>query len=67
MLYGYYTDALWTLKEICNSHRRTGAQVEGQAMILGEEGWPIATAKGMQVRRVTDFYHPSDIIDCDWE
>lgn len=22
--------------------------VEGQAMILGEEGWPIATAKGMQ-------------------
>ena len=28
------------------------SQVEGQAMILGEEGWPIATAKGMQVRPV---------------
>ena len=24
-------------------------QVEGQAMILGAQGWPIATAKGMQV------------------
>ena len=25
-------------------------QVEGQAMILGDEGWPVATAKGMQAR-----------------
>ena len=24
-------------------------QVEGQAMILGDEGWPVAMAKGMQV------------------
>ena len=28
-------------------------EVEGQAMILGDEGWPIATAKGMQVGKKT--------------
>ena len=30
-------------------HCADACQVEGQAMILGDEGWPVAMAKGMQV------------------
>ena len=30
-------------------HCADDCQVEGQAMILGDEGWPVAMAKGMQV------------------